>query len=90
MGLFGCRGCEARDREIQHLLAELNAQREQTTKVAAQLCEIASPGSTRRAVPPPLIPATTAKVQAAGVPKKSAYNFPGYERPEREDAPEIS
>lgn len=77
MGLFKCRGCEARDKEIQHLLAELNAQREHTSRIARQLCEVMSPGSSQRSIatpkPPAPKPAPAAPLQRP--------TFPGYERP---------
>ncbi len=90
MRLFGCRGCEARDKEIGHLLAQLNAQRDHTTKLAAQLCEIASPGSTRRADPPPPKPATVVETkEKARAKDEDRYAFPGYERYADEAVPEI-
>lgn len=77
MGLFRCRGCEARDKEIQHLLAELTAQRNHTESVARQLCEIVSPGSAQRSqTKPPTKPAQVIRPPAQ-IPRPT---FPGYER----------
>jgi hypothetical protein len=96
MRLFGCRTCEeirkAKDQEILHLLAELTQVHKHLESTNARLCEIASPGSNLRAVPPPR-PTKPAQV----IPKKESThstldgaNFPGYERPEPADRFEVS
>lgn len=89
MSLFKCRGCEARDREIIHLLAQLEETRKQTDKLLALQAEIVSPGSSHRAVPRPLTPAARAAA-VAPPPRKPVMNFPGYEHPERGPDVEIS
>lgn len=92
MGLFNCRGCEARDREIIHLLALLEEGRKQLDKVLAVQAEIVAPGSSVRAIPKPLTAAARAAALAPKTPPRPRpANFPGYERPtERPDELEIS
>jgi len=78
--MFACRGCKARDQEIVHLLAQLQAQRTDGIRLTGQLCEAISPGSVARAAPktPPTRPgAVLPRPQ-----KPPVETFPGYERPD--------
>jgi hypothetical protein len=76
---FRCRGCEARDQEIRHLLAELQSQRVATEKATARVMEIADPGSNARMVPRPAIqPRRLAPTKTEGA--GAGDSLPGYER----------
>lgn len=81
MNLFACRGCEARDREILHLLALLEEGRKQLDKVLSVQAEIVAPGASARAIPKPVTAAARAAALAPPRPPRvRAPNFPGYER----------
>lgn len=67
-----CRSCEAKDKEIEHLLALLKEANAQTEKAQARLADIASPGVAQRLEPRPVRPPREVPVAAPTV------QFPGY------------
>jgi hypothetical protein len=101
MKLFGCRGCEAKDSEIAHLLLEVSRLHEHLDKAQARVLELAQPGSNARAVAlrgPSLVrpqapPLTAAQVveqkEKRATTMAEGDNFPGYERPEPRDRYEV-
>jgi len=72
--LFKCRGCQAKDDEIRHLLALLDKAQSAANTTQARLAEIASPGAERR-----IVPAFPVPPRSAG-PPPPVPNFPGYAR----------
>lgn len=70
-----CRSCEAKDREIEHLLALADRLTVQTEKAQARLAELAQPGLTQRIEPR----APRALVPVAAATGRPAIQFPGYE-----------
>ena len=80
---FKCRGCEARDQEIRHLLAELDRLHGFLETSQKRLTELADPGINAR-----LTPRAPASRQVP-IQMKTAVNFPGYERPRPQAQPEI-
>jgi len=72
--LFKCRGCQAKDDEIRHLLALLDKAQSAANMTQARLAEIASPGAERRIAAPAPVPP-----HSAG-PAPNAPSFPGYPR----------
>jgi hypothetical protein len=103
MKLFGCRGCEAKDSEIAHLLLEVSRLHEHLDKAQARVLELAQPGSNARAValrgpslvrptPPPLTAAQVIeekekRKREAAMGTAEGDNFPGYERPRSRPEP---
>jgi hypothetical protein len=83
MGLFKCRGCEARDREIIHLLSLLEEARKSYDKLITIQAEMVSPGASGRAIPRPKTPAMRAaelKPLVKPTTRTAKVGFPGYER----------
>jgi len=75
MALFGCRGCEGRDQEIRHLVAENERLHKLLDKAQGRICELASPGIETRLEP------EKRKVRELPRPKREPdrYGFPGYD-----------
>jgi hypothetical protein len=71
--VFECKGCKAKDKEIDHLLALTDSLQRQNEAMQKRLLEIADPGSNRRVE-------TAARPARAQVlrPRREAY--PGEER----------
>jgi len=68
-----CRTCDAKDKEIEHLLALLDRSSANLEKAQARLSEIVDPGLTQRLVPR-LPPAPRTQPL-----RDNAPQFPGYE-----------
>jgi hypothetical protein len=50
--MFECKGCAAKDQEIDHLRANIEKLLEQLEKAQARVMELAEPGVNRRMNPP--------------------------------------
>ena len=71
--MFECRGCAAKDQEIDHLRANIEKLLEQLEKAQARVMELAEPGVNRRMNPQGEVhkrPPTQYRIQP---------EFPGYE-----------
>lgn len=76
-----CKVCEAKDREVEHLLAILERTQGQLEKAQARLAEIQAPGVTGRLEPRPVRPLVKP-------PSAPVAAFPGY-APERQPMIEV-
>jgi hypothetical protein len=72
MGLFGCRGCEAKDAELVFL-------REQLEKAQKRLLELADPGAAWRAERADRGPKPVEPKSHTGLRGRQPSFFPGYE-----------
>lgn len=70
-----CRACDAKDKEIEHLLALLGEANTRSEKAQARVSELADPGISRRLNPVAVVRRDLAPIQAAQI-----QGFPGYER----------
>lgn len=70
-----CRACEAKDKEIEHLLALLGEANARSEKAQARVSELADPGISRR-LAVPVAPIRRDNL----VPVQPISGFPGYER----------
>lgn len=75
--MFKCRGCEAKDEEIRHLLALLDKAQAATEKAQARVVEIASPGAERR-VALTAAPEQAGPIRRVSVAVPTGVGFPGY------------
>jgi len=78
MSLFGCKGCEGRDQEVRHLLAEIERLHVLVDKAQARICELAEPGIETRV--------RVGREKPERIPLKeklerpqARYGFPGYD-----------
>lgn len=78
-----CRACEAKDREIDHLLALLNEANERADKANARVAEVVAPGVVARALPRPVLPPREPQ------PSRDLISFPGYERELAPEPPRV-
>lgn len=85
MRLFGCRGCEARDAEIKHLMWVIEGLQSAQTAAINRISEIQSPGAVARAS---YVPPAPAERREAKPPRQRVQTLPGYE-PEYQDDVEI-
>ena len=69
-----CRACEAKEREIEHLLALLNEANERADRANARMAETVAPGVVARTTPRPILPPREPE------PERELISFPGYER----------
>lgn len=77
MGLFGCKGCDAKDDEIKHLLAQIDHYQRMLDTQQKRILELAQPGATYRmehAGPRPVEPKADAALRG-----KPRHFMPGYE-----------
>jgi hypothetical protein len=86
--MFGkCRGCQAKDEEIRHLLALLTQAQDAANRAQGRLAEIASPGAERRMVVALSRPKREAPERPS--PPKRLATFPGYPPESQQPPPPI-